>query len=143
MRNKRFNFPSILNIRKDLNDEFNLADVGNEFVSLHDSRYQYFGTFETLDFKLYILSPLFSLSMYTVFTFLNICGKDMCSFENITSCFVLLFLSCYAFISCSLPPAVSFTHYAHNFDHLTHNTVSPALVSGYGSWGKRASFSAS
>ena len=70
MRNKRFNFPSILNIRKDLTDEFNLADVGNEFLSLHDSRYQYFGTFETLDFKLYIIRPLFSLSIYTVLSLL-------------------------------------------------------------------------
>ena len=92
MRNKRFNFPSILNIRKDLNDEFNLADVGNEFVSLHDSRYQYFGTFETLDFKLYIISPLFSLSMFTVFTFWIYAWK-ICVLLKIS----LIVLFCYFF----------------------------------------------
>ena len=96
MRNKRFNFPSILNICKDLTDEFNLADVGNEFASLHDSRYQYFGTFETLDFKLYIIWPLFSLSMYTVFTFWIYVWK-ICALLKIS----LLVLFCY-FFSCLL-----------------------------------------
>lgn len=51
MRNKRFNFLSLLNIHKDLTDELDLASVGNKFVSLHDSRYQYFGTFEASDFN--------------------------------------------------------------------------------------------
>ena len=52
MRNKRFKFRSILNMHKDLTDEFNLADFGNELVSLHDSRYQHFVTFdEASDFN--------------------------------------------------------------------------------------------
>ena len=45
MTNKRFNFLSILNIHKDLTDKTDLVDVGNEFESLYDSRYQYFSTF--------------------------------------------------------------------------------------------------
>ena len=52
MRNKRFNFLSIFNIHHDLTDELIiLADAGNKFVSLHDSRYQYFGKFEASDFN--------------------------------------------------------------------------------------------
>ena len=46
MTNKRFNFLTILNIHKDITDELNLVDIGNEFVSLHESHHQYFGTFE-------------------------------------------------------------------------------------------------
>ena len=49
MTNKRFNFLSISNIHKDLTDKIDLVDVGNEFVSLYDSRYQYFGTFPASD----------------------------------------------------------------------------------------------
>ena len=51
MTNKRFNFLSILNVHKDLTDKINLVDVGNEFVSLYGSRYQYFDAFEASDFN--------------------------------------------------------------------------------------------
>ena len=48
---KRFNFLSIWNIHKDLIDELDLAYIGTEFVSVHDSRYQYFAMFENADFN--------------------------------------------------------------------------------------------
>ena len=68
MRNKRFNFLFILNIHKDLTDELNLAYVDNEFVSLHDSRYQFFTTCETSDFNQSILlKNLGSISTYHVY----------------------------------------------------------------------------
>jgi hypothetical protein len=51
MTNKRFNSLSILNIHKDITDKLDLVDVGNEFVSLYDSRHHYFGTFEASDFR--------------------------------------------------------------------------------------------
>jgi hypothetical protein len=50
MTNKRFNFLSILNIHKDKTDKLDLVDIGNEFVSLYESRHQCFGTFEASDF---------------------------------------------------------------------------------------------
>ena len=50
MKNKRFNVLAILQIHKDLTDDIDLVGVGNEFVSLHSSRYQYFGKFEESDF---------------------------------------------------------------------------------------------
>ena len=51
IRNRRFIFPSILNIHKGLTDEINLADVANESVSLPGSHYQYFGRFVASDFN--------------------------------------------------------------------------------------------
>ena len=41
MTNGRFNALGLLNIHKELTDNLDLAEVGNEFVSLIDERYQY------------------------------------------------------------------------------------------------------
>ena len=39
------------NIHKELTDNLDLAEVGNEYVSLNDERYQYFGKFIKSDFS--------------------------------------------------------------------------------------------
>ena len=95
IKNKWFNFLSVLNIHKTLNDKINLADVGDklDFVSFHDSRYQYFGTFEASRFTQYILLHNFAfISPYHVYClcFSNIFQNNLCSFKNIIFCFVLL-----------------------------------------------------
>ena len=51
MTNKRFNALSILQIHKDLTNNINMIEVGNEFVSVHDSHHQNFGKFEESDFS--------------------------------------------------------------------------------------------
>ena len=95
IKNKWFNFLSVLNIHKTLNDKINLADVGDklDLVSFHDSRYQYFGTFEASRFTQYILLHNFAfISPYHVYClcFSNIFQNNLCSFKNIIFCFVLL-----------------------------------------------------
>ena len=95
IKNKWFNFLSVLNIHKTLNDKINLADVGDklDFVSFHDSRYQYFGTFEASSFTQYILLHNFAFIFpYHVYClcFSNIFQNNLCSFKNIIFCFVLL-----------------------------------------------------
>ena len=45
MAQKRFNAIAILSSHKDLMDTLDLISVGNEFVSLHDSRFYTFGKF--------------------------------------------------------------------------------------------------
>ena len=45
MKSKRFNSLAILNIYKDLTDELNLRDTGNEFVLAREGRPYYFGKF--------------------------------------------------------------------------------------------------
>ena len=42
MSNRRFNALGLY-IHKELTDNLDSAEVGNEFVSLNDQRYQYFG----------------------------------------------------------------------------------------------------
>ena len=50
MSNRSFN-ALWLYIHKELTDNLDLAEVGNEFVSLNDERYQYFGKFIKSDFS--------------------------------------------------------------------------------------------
>ena len=51
MTNRRFNALGLLNTHKELTDNLDLAEVGNEFVSLNDERYHYFGNFIKSDFS--------------------------------------------------------------------------------------------
>ena len=51
MTSGRFNALGLLNIRKELTDNLDLDEVGNEFVSLNDERYQCFGKFIKSDFS--------------------------------------------------------------------------------------------
>ena len=41
MTTKRFNNLSILSIRKELTDNINLVDIGNEFASKYDGFFKY------------------------------------------------------------------------------------------------------
>jgi hypothetical protein len=41
----------ILHIHKELTDPIDLVEVGNDFISLNDERYQYFGKFIKSDFS--------------------------------------------------------------------------------------------
>ena len=51
MTQRRFNSLAILNSYKELVDDLNLLEVGNEFVAKHDSRKLVFETFVEFDLK--------------------------------------------------------------------------------------------
>ena len=46
---RRFNPLDLLNVHKELTNKFDLAEVGNEFRSLNDEQFQYFGKFVESD----------------------------------------------------------------------------------------------
>ena len=51
MTNKCFNSLGLLNVHKELTDsELDLDEAGNEFISLKEERFQYFGNFVESDF---------------------------------------------------------------------------------------------
>ena len=50
MTNRRFSSLGLLNVRKELTDKPDLAEVGGEFISLNEERFQYFGKFVESDF---------------------------------------------------------------------------------------------
>lgn len=50
MTNRRFNLLGLLSAPKELTDELDLAEAGNEFISLNEERFQYFGKFVASDF---------------------------------------------------------------------------------------------
>ena len=50
MTNRRFSSLGLLNVRKELTDKPDLAEVGDEFISLNEERFQYFGKFVESDF---------------------------------------------------------------------------------------------
>ena len=130
MRNKRFNFLSFFNIHQDLTDELIiLADSGNKFVSLHDSRYHYFRKFGASDLNQQILlQNLAFVSTYCVYSlyFSNASKKNLCSFENIFFFVLPYFFSSYGFVSRSSPLPVSLTCCTRKFGPLTRKTKSPA-----------------
>ena len=45
MTQERLNHLMILHVHKELTDSINLCDVANEFVRVHERRYQVFGSF--------------------------------------------------------------------------------------------------
>ena len=47
MTNKRFNALAVLNPHEDLSDDIDLVEVSDDFVSLHDERYQFFQIWST------------------------------------------------------------------------------------------------
>ena len=49
MRIRRFNPLDVLNVHKELTNKFDLPEVGNEFRSLNDEQFQYFGKFVESD----------------------------------------------------------------------------------------------
>lgn len=49
MTQKRFNALAMLNYHKEVTDALDLVKVGNQFVSLHQERYQKFGNFQASD----------------------------------------------------------------------------------------------
>ena len=50
MTNKRFNNLTVLKMYKDLTDQLDLCEIGNQFVSKYDERFQQFGKFVAEDF---------------------------------------------------------------------------------------------
>ena len=50
MTSRRFSSLGLLNADKELADKLELAEVGNEFISLNEEAFQYFGNFIEFDF---------------------------------------------------------------------------------------------
>ena len=50
MINRRFNSLSLLNVHKELTNKLDLDEVGNEFISLKEERFQYVGNFVESNF---------------------------------------------------------------------------------------------
>ena len=50
MTNSRFNSLDLMNVDKKVRDKLDLAEVGNEFKSLNEEQFQYFGKFVECDF---------------------------------------------------------------------------------------------
>ena len=68
MTKRRFNSLSLLNVHKELTAKLDLAEVGNEFISLNKKRFQYFGKLVQSDFT--------SSSRLVCFNYSQHCNMD-------------------------------------------------------------------